>query len=59
MAEEGIDCMTERKEGVLSCVNSSLPELFETVQTNIQSTYLGARRRSVDPVIVFNRENCR
>ena len=59
MAEEGIECLTKRKEAILSCVNKTVPELFKTVHNKLQSTYPGAMRRSVDPVIVFNQENCR
>jgi len=59
MAEKGMDCLTGRKEGLLSCVNKTVPELFKTVNNKLQSTYPGASRRSVDPVIVFNHENCR
>ena len=59
MAEEGIECLTKRKEAILSCVNKTVPELFKTVNNKLQSTYPGAMRRSVDPVIVFNQENCR
>jgi len=57
MAEEGIDCLTQRKEAILSCVNKTVPELFKTVNNKIQSTY--PMRRSVDPFLVFNQKNCR
>ena len=54
-----MECLTQRKEAVISCVNKTVPELFKTVHNKLQSTYPGAMRRSVDPFLVFNQENCR
>ena len=59
MAEKGMECLTTKQEGALACVNKSVPELFKTVHDKLSSSYPGARRRSVDPVIVFNQKNCR
>ena len=59
MAEEGIDCLTERKEAIISCANKTVPDLFNKVNDKLQSTYPGAMRRSVDPFLVFNQKNCR
>ena len=59
MAEKGMECLTTKQEGALACVNKSVPELFKTVHDKLSSSYPGARRRSVDPIIVFNQKNCR
>ena len=53
MAEKGVECVTDHQEALMTCVNETVPELFSTVTSD------GARRRSVDPVIVFNEKNCR
>jgi len=52
MAEKGVDCVSEHQEALMSCIDQT--NLFSTVNTSS-----GTRRRSIDPVIVFDKENCR
>jgi len=63
MAEDGVECVTDHQEALMTCVNQTVPDLFSTVSTatgNGNGNGAGiTRRRSVDPVIVFNEENCR
>lgn len=54
MAEKGAECLTDHKEAILQCVNTTFPELYLA-----QAQGGGTRRRSVDPVMIFNEDNCR
>ena len=56
MAEDGVNCLMEQQDNVLRCLNNSAPELFKT----FSEVQIGnGRRRSVDPVFVYNERNCR
>ena len=57
MAEDGVNCVTEQREGVMQCLNNSAPELFKTFSEQVQGG--GGRRRSVDPVFSYNERNCK
>lgn len=50
LAEDGYDCVEEKREKILDCVNNSVPELFHYSKPKTQNNV---------HFIVFDDENCR
>ena len=50
MSENGMDCVQDHREDIMKCVNSSVPELFNT---NAQ------KYSNIHHLIIFSPQNCR
>ena len=50
MSEQGVECVTTHKEEILSCINQSVPEVFNTYN-NLHNYKMH--------FYVFQQENCR
>ncbi len=49
MSEDGLGCVQNHSEEIMSCVNASVPDIFN----------LSEKRHSNIHLLIFNQENCR